>query len=271
MYDVRKAVDFSANYLPCLLFAEKKSYPAECETRFKEGSEQLLIYVISGHIIIRNRKQIFSVPAGYVCRFDQTSETTLSFDTDSELFITRFTGSVANNTNALISGKPLKIEDTLSHSVIFYFERLLKEKIHNNEELNTGNLSDLLTLLSDIYGKTTKQVKKVPMQALSIREYIRMHYREQISLDSLSDVFHINKFQICRKFKEAFSISVLQYQFELRLVTASELLKNTDMTINEISCYLGFDESSSMIRLFKKKYCCTPGSFRKSSQLLCIV
>ena len=94
------------------------------------------------------------------------------------------------------------------------------------------------------------------MQALSIREYIRMHYREQISLDSLSEIFHINKFQICRKFKEAFSLSVLQYQFELRLATASELLKNTDMTINEISCYLGFDESSSMIRLFKKKYSC---------------
>lgn len=266
MIDSALYEELARQYLLYIHSADKKLYPAG-STIINEASGHQLVYIIAGHGTMRNPDNIFTMESGSICHFSSEKNGTLFFDIDSEVYIVNYDGSPALYYESFFPDKPWTIGNSFTDSLTFYFERLIKQYSFSRETLNAKNLTDLLTLLADISDKASKPTKKAPMQALNIREYVRQHYKEPLSLDNLSKVFHINKFQICRVFKEAFSLSVLQYQFELRMITASELLKSTNMTISEISCHLGFEDSSAMIRLFKKKYSCTPGSYRKSSRL----
>ena len=52
----------------------------------------------------------------------------------------------------------------------------------------------------------------------------------------------------------------------LRIEQAKKLISETDMTISEIAATLGYDNSSSFIRFFKKHEKESPGAFRSKSK-----
>ena len=47
-----------------------------------------------------------------------------------------------------------------------------------------------------------------------------------------------------------------------RMNKACELLKNTDISIADISVLIGYDNTSFFHRLFRRKYDCSPRDFR---------
>ena len=50
---------------------------------------------------------------------------------------------------------------------------------------------------------------------------------------------------------------------ELRLKKASNLLKYTSLTIDEVALAVGYANASSFYGIFKDEYGCTPGDYRK--------
>lgn len=93
-----------------------------------------------------------------------------------------------------------------------------------------------------------------------VLEYIRNNFMKQdLSLNMLADHLNMNYYYVSRLFKEAVGNNFASYLTAIRMEKAKEYLENTDMTVKEVSSAVGFTESNSFIRAFKKYYRTTPG------------
>ena len=82
---------------------------------------------------------------------------------------------------------------------------------------------------------------------------------ENFGVRKLSELLGLSPSQTLRKTKAASGKSVNQYIRELRLEKGSELLKETDKSIAEISYQVGFSSASYFNKTFRKYYDVTPG------------
>lgn len=96
--------------------------------------------------------------------------------------------------------------------------------------------------------------------------YIQDHYREKITLQSLSGEFHLSEKYLSRYFKEHFYLTFTGYVNHLRLTCAKKLLETTDLPVTEIALRSGFSSDSYFIRTFKSCYGSSPLKYRKAIQ-----
>lgn len=85
-----------------------------------------------------------------------------------------------------------------------------------------------------------------------IKEYIDLYYYNDISLDSLSDCFHVSSSYVSKVFTEAYDVGFQSYLSQLRISKAMDMLKNTDLSIQKIGEKVGFMSYNSFSRTFKR-------------------
>ncbi len=95
-----------------------------------------------------------------------------------------------------------------------------------------------------------------------VREYLDIHFTDEIKLDNLAQIFFINKFYLTRIFKEQYGTTVNKYLTQVRITTAKKYLRFTDLSIQQISALCGYRDTNFFIRTFKKSEEMTPGDFR---------
>ena len=95
-----------------------------------------------------------------------------------------------------------------------------------------------------------------------IKEYIDSHIQEKISVKDLADLVHVNEQHLMRVFKKENGQSILEYINERRIIIASNLLKDTDYTINFIADCIGCENYSYFTKIFKKYTGFTPREYR---------
>ncbi len=96
-----------------------------------------------------------------------------------------------------------------------------------------------------------------------VKDYLDQNYREKITLNDLASTFFINKFYLTRIFKEQFGISVNSYLAQIRVTHAKQLLRFSDLTIEQIGRECGIEEPAYFARVFKKVEGIAPGEYRK--------
>lgn len=94
--------------------------------------------------------------------------------------------------------------------------------------------------------------------------YIYNHYSEKISLKDIAEYGHVSTSKCSRMFNQYMNHSPIDFLNLYRLEVSSDLLRNTNESINNISMICGFDQQSYYTRMFKKEYGCTPGEYRKN-------
>ncbi|MBQ7794777.1 MAG: helix-turn-helix transcriptional regulator [Clostridia bacterium] len=70
---------------------------------------------------------------------------------------------------------------------------------------------------------------------------------------------------ISTKFKEQFGMGINEYINKFRIKKAKELLNTENYTLDTVSSMVGYTDSRTFIRIFKKYEDTTPGKYRKSS------
>jgi len=128
-----------------------------------------------------------------------------------------------------------------------------------------GRLTDLLTdLMGSCWRKAPTQPSTLSQKKwIPVKEYIDNNFLREIRLDDLSDQFHINKFHLARKFKEAYGVTINQYIIDKRIAAAKELLRFSDLSITEISGESGFKAIAYFTRVFKAVEGVSPSKFKK--------
>lgn len=97
-----------------------------------------------------------------------------------------------------------------------------------------------------------------------IQNYIDEHYRENITLEEVSELIGMSKVAFSKFFKLRTGKTLIDFITDIRLGHACNLLVNSSMNISEICYECGFNNLSNFNRLFKKKKNCTPKMFREN-------
>lgn len=93
--------------------------------------------------------------------------------------------------------------------------------------------------------------------------YLKSCYNEKITIEKLSEKFHTNRTTLLNDFKKYTGQSVNQYLIELRITMASTLLRDTELSVDEICDRTGFSDVSYFSKVFKKKLLHTPSEYRR--------
>ena len=128
-----------------------------------------------------------------------------------------------------------------------------------NEKL--GSL--LILLMEQSWHPESVIVSRKRMELVAVKEYLDEHYTEKIMLEELAEKFFINKFYLSKIFKETYGTTVNNYLISKRITRAKQLLRFTDMTVDEIGVVVGMADANYFSRMFRKVEGISPREYRK--------
>lgn len=97
-----------------------------------------------------------------------------------------------------------------------------------------------------------------------VKEYIRIHYSEDLSLDKIGMIFKYHPYHINRMFKQYQGETIHKYIMNHRLQRSTKLLTTTALSVDEIASQTGFGSSAYFTVCFKKQMGITPMAYRKT-------
>ena len=103
--------------------------------------------------------------------------------------------------------------------------------------------------------------------ALSAIELMENHIADPLCLDQLSELNTVSKRQLNRIFNKIFQKGTMEYYRGLRLDKAKNLLRNSRISIAEISHITGFYSSSHFSSSFFNYFDISPKDYRKNIQI----
>ncbi|MFT5111063.1 MAG: transcriptional regulator GlxA family with amidase domain [Parasphingorhabdus sp.] len=95
------------------------------------------------------------------------------------------------------------------------------------------------------------------------QDFIGKNYAEANPVAKMIEFCGINRRTFSRRFKSATGYDPLEYVQSLRMENARRLLETSDLGIDEVSDRVGYEDTASFRRLFKRKSGVTPVAYRK--------
>ena len=132
-------------------------------------------------------------------------------------------------------------------------------------------LLEILFFLQYIYtdkeASTKHEVTKLSYENNQINElilYLHTHYQRKISIEELTEKFHVNRTTLAEKFTKSTGMPVMEYLIRLRVKMAAIILRDTELPISEIAYRVGFNDITHFGRMFRKHMGYSPSEYRKN-------
>ena len=148
--------------------------------------------------------------------------------------------------DALFSGMSERMQDYTLNSVLEFWKEIF-------DELESG--------------KTAAGTESSSEEFNAVLEYIRLHFRDpNLSLTSLSDLFHRPIASLSRDFQKYLGKGFLEVLHGLRLEAAEEEIRTTQSPMKVVAEHAGYTSEITMTRAFKKYRGVTPGVYRAQKE-----
>ncbi len=99
-----------------------------------------------------------------------------------------------------------------------------------------------------------------------IRRYIDNHFKEDLTLDHLAQLAHLNKYYLSHSFRREFGTSPINYLISRRVEESRFLLRKTDHSLSLIAEILGFSSLSYFSQCFRRVEGISPTEYRKQNR-----
>lgn len=100
----------------------------------------------------------------------------------------------------------------------------------------------------------------------NVIKYIQKNYRDEISYDTLGEVFHLNPIYINRVFKRSTGSSLHAFILDYRINMAMELLRSSNIPVKDVATMVGFADFPHFQKTFKRITNKTPREYRLSRE-----
>ncbi|MFV0276687.1 MAG: GlxA family transcriptional regulator, partial [Parahaliea sp.] len=101
---------------------------------------------------------------------------------------------------------------------------------------------------------------------LEAQQYLQDHLGKEVSLATLARRLELSPRTLNRRFREATGVSPRQYLTGLRLATARDLLRRSNLSIGDICWQLGLQDVSYFSRLFRRHHGISPMRYRRAAR-----
>lgn len=104
---------------------------------------------------------------------------------------------------------------------------------------------------------------QIGRECRKLRRYIEANYMHPITLDSLAEMSHLNKYYLVHAFTKQCGCSPINYLCKVRIQASKELLETTNLSITEIAQSSGFSSQSYFAQCFQKSCNMTASAYRR--------
>jgi YesN/AraC family two-component response regulator len=115
------------------------------------------------------------------------------------------------------------------------------------------------TFVQELISKQDFHLKQMVEQVIL---YLNERYMTDLSLDSCAEHFGTSPYTLSRAFKQISGINFIDYLTNIRLATAKQLLRESELKITEVAEKVGYQQSY-FNRIFKKYEGVTPSHYRE--------
>jgi len=180
--------------------------------------------------------------------------------------------SIAELPNGWAVDQLAKCQDIKSPSLEIYLRRLAEEVA--TPGFATPLVADALGIATIVsfsrYVRHESELRNssplAPWQLNRLRDYVTANIGEACRIDDLAALCGVGGRHLCRAFRKATGKTVHGFVQEVKFAAAKRLLIETDRSINDIACDVGFAHTPSFIAAFQKLAGDTPRSFRMKSR-----
>ncbi len=150
-------------------------------------------------------------------------------------------------------------------------EHIFSELYSVSNSIKTGyfkvKILELLLFLSDVEVdesliKKFCTPKSQVCLAKAACKYLLDNKDKKITIDQLSERFHVSSTQLKNSFKVVYGMSIYSYIRTLKMHMAANMLKQTDYTVIDIASRFGYDNSSKFAKAFQDIVGSTPIEYR---------
>lgn len=136
------------------------------------------------------------------------------------------------------------------------YEMVVQRELSSIFEYIFSNFQDLPK------SETTRIQINAQIRIQKMLSYIYEHYAETVTLEDIARAANISRSEAGRCFNTYIGCSPVEALIQYRLQTAKQLLKDTGLTLQEITYSCGFHSVNYFSRQFRKTYGYTPGQNR---------
>ncbi len=140
----------------------------------------------------------------------------------------------------------------------------------DSDRLIISSLTELIFLIKNVLTEENNKMQ-IPAQSSFteyqysyIDQYFGSNYNKKPSLYDLSKQTYISIQQLQRIIKKLYHQSFTERIMFLKIENAKRLLKNKELSVEQISQLVGYESSKSFFKAFKKQLGITPHQYRKS-------
>lgn len=134
------------------------------------------------------------------------------------------------------------------------------------EEIEAELLKALESVCQTVQERKRSHNAELKQQLL---EFVRENYADvNLGLTSISERFRFHPAYVSKYFKEQTGTNLIDYINQYRVNEAKSILEREEAAVQEVSERVGFLNSSSFIRVFKKYEGITPGQYKQSARLI---
>lgn len=148
------------------------------------------------------------------------------------------------------------------------FDQMILELQHGRAYFaeTAALLFQRLVMSAGRYNRELASGKTLPENGIEeVVVYFREHYQEQINMERLVEGKGYSVSSFFRKYKSYTGMTPLQHLLQIRLSYAAQLLETTNLPINEISSFVGYDNAPYFSRLFHKRIGVSPREYRNAA------
>ena len=142
----------------------------------------------------------------------------------------------------------------------------VREAWSGHEEVCRHLLEVVLVLLErqgDLALETDPAGPKGSRECGLVRRYIDNHFKENLRLDQLAQLAHVNKYYLAHAFQREFGTSPISYLSSRRVEESRFLLRETDHSLSLIAQMLGFSSPSYFSQCFRRVEGVSPIEYRQ--------
>ena len=140
-----------------------------------------------------------------------------------------------------------------------YYIQKCDEATDNQSLLHLRNKA--VTEFADLVNEENRR-RKGSNYTDRIKNYVKLHYREKIMLDELSEELGLSPTYVSRLFRKETGIRLQDYINMVRIERAEQLLAYTELSLTEISDYVHFPNQSYFGKIFKQIHGISPRVWR---------